>query len=117
MNMKKTIGLLSLMALLLFTACSGGSEGGTAKAEFFVSGYCDMCKDKIEGALTGAPGVVSATWSTESRMAVVEYDSSKTNTMDLHKVVSEVGYSTEKVEAVPAAYAALPKCCKKPEDR
>jgi periplasmic mercuric ion binding protein len=104
--MKKLI-LITLM-ILPFIALA---QGNFKKAEFRVSGNCDMCKNRIEKAAT-MEGVKSATWSVETKMLTVEYDENKVKLDDIHKKVAEAGHDTDKMKAADNVYNNLPACCR-----
>src|SRR5688572_9506207 len=92
--------LLSGIALisLFLLACSAG---GT-KAEFYVRGNCGMCQERIETALKATPGVSSASWNVDTKMATVEFDSTKVTQAKLEEIVANVGHET-KTNATPTA--------------
>jgi mercuric ion binding protein len=75
-----------------------------------VWGNCDECKDKIETAAKDA-GAADANWSDSTYLLVVNYDASKTSSLDIQKSVAAVGYDTQDVRADDTSYKKLPKCC------
>ena len=75
-----------------------------------VWGNCEECKSKIEKAATSA-GATTANWSDETYLLVVNYDASKTSSLNIQKEIAGVGYDTQDVRAEDAAYKKLPKCC------
>jgi periplasmic mercuric ion binding protein len=83
---------------------------------------CDMCKDKIEEVLKRYDGVMSATvklHKTDStkRQTIVKYITDRTNEEVIKAAIANAGYDANEIAANPEVYKALPKCCKKPDDR
>lgn len=90
-----------------------------SKTESFkVYGNCGMCKSRIEKAAK-AVGVAEASWSADTRMLSVTYDSSKVTNEEIQKKIASVGHDTEAMRAEDSVYEKLPGCClyerKKPE--
>ena len=104
-----------LLAVMSFCSASLFAQSKTDTVK--VWGNCEECKNKIEKAATSA-GADVANWSDETYLLVVNYDASKTSSLDIQKSVAAVGYDTQDVKAEDAAYKKLPKCCqyeRKPE--
>lgn len=78
---------------------------------FKVSGKCDMCKTRIESALKTHAAVQSASWDATTKNVTVVYNPHTASVDQLHQIVADAGYDTEKIKATDAAYKALPKCC------
>lgn len=57
---------------------------------------CPMCAQKIETALKKAPGVLSATVLYNASKAKVEFDETKTNSEELVKIITGLGYQVIK---------------------
>lgn len=90
-----------------------------SKTESFkVYGNCGMCKSRIEKAAKSA-GATDASWSADTKMLTVTYDSSKVLNEELQKKIASVGHDTETMRADDSVYSKLPGCClyerKKPE--
>lgn len=106
--MKKAINLT--IALLLIAGFSVfGQDLKTEK--FKIYGDCDMCKERIEKAVTGLEGISEAEWDKETKMIEVSFDESKVKLDDIHKAVADVGHDTDKVKADDEVYGALPEGC------
>lgn len=117
--MKKMKNLAYLILLLCGAAGLNSCSDAVANSEteFWVRGNCDMCRETIETALNSVEGVASASYDLENHQASVSFDSLKTNPAALEAAVAAAGYDTKDQQALPEAYTALPKCCKKPKDR
>jgi len=76
-----------------------------------VLGNCEMCKDRIETAAKSVSGVVSAEWSSDTKMLHVEFEGDQTGLDDIQKAVAKAGHDTEKYKASVDVYKALPECC------
>jgi Cu(I)/Ag(I) efflux system membrane fusion protein len=87
------------------------SRTSSGRAQFFVRGNCDMCRERIEAAAVSVAGMVKATWNADTRMLDLTYDQSKTNMEAVHKSIALAGHDTEKEKAPDEVYHALPECC------
>ena len=83
----------------------------TETTTFKVYGNCSMCKKTIETALKKNTNIKKADWNVESKMITVEYDPHMISVDEIHKIIADAGYDTEKVKASDAAYNKLPGCC------
>jgi periplasmic mercuric ion binding protein len=102
------------IALIPF-ACSNAelqtaSGRNLTLAEFRVWGNCEMCQETIEESLK-SKGVASASWSVDTKILKVSYDSTAINLDDIQKKVAAAGYDTEKYRADESAYKNLHECC------
>ncbi|SHG63439.1 heavy-metal-associated domain-containing protein [Pedobacter caeni] len=75
-----------------------------------VRGNCTMCKKKIETALK-VPGVSAASWSPETKVLKVSYDSTVISNDQIQQKVAAAGYDTQKFKATDEAYNKLHSCC------
>lgn len=69
-----------------------------------------MCQKNIEAACIGK-GVKAAFWDKNTQKLSVKYSPKKTSADNILGRVAAAGYDTEKQQANPAAYLALPACC------
>ncbi len=78
----------------LIDAVSGSGYGvAMQKTTFRVTGMtCSSCVSRIEKALQGVDGVISANVNMASEKATVEYDDSKVGMTDFRKAVEGAGY-------------------------
>jgi periplasmic mercuric ion binding protein len=115
-NYLSTITLLTCACglAILLTGCG---KSANAHTEFWVRGNCDMCKETIEEAVQATPGVASAMYDLDAHTLNVNFDSTKVTIPQLHAACAGAGYETKTQPAEVAAYADLPKCCKKPADQ
>ena len=102
--------LTIIITTCVFALVSCNQDTAYKKATFKVWGNCEMCKETIEGSLN-VEGVAKAEWSTESKMIVVNYDSTKINLDQIQKNIEIVGYDNEKYKVDEKAYSNLPECC------
>ena len=70
-----------------------------------------MCKDKIETALD-IPGISFAEWDVESKILTVRYNDKKVKEDNIHSIISNLGYATDKLGANQEAQNNLHACCK-----
>ena len=104
---------LLIIAFALF-CIQGNAQKKPSKTDttsFTVSGVCGMCEERIEAALD-VVGVKSAEWEKDTQLIQVEFNPKKITIEDLHRILAKAGHKTDKVEADPKAYDALPGCCK-----
>ena len=104
--MKKSI---VIMLITLFAA----GQLAFAKSvvtKFKVEGQCGECKERIEKALD-VKGISFAEWDKNTKMLTIRYNDARFSEDDIHKMVSDLGYSTSKKPANKVAEAKLPGCC------
>lgn len=107
--MKKLILLFTLLLSVVTIAQEKGNKN--AKANFEVSGNCEMCKMRIEKAAFKVKGVKMATWDIPSNIMSVVYDSNKVPLNALQSEIAKAGHDTPSVKADNTIYNKLPNCC------
>jgi mercuric ion binding protein len=105
--------ILVTLILLISVSNSYAQQKKSDTVSIKTSAVCDMCKERIEGALAFEKGVKSATLDLETKMAVVVFNPSKTTPEKLRITISKLGYDADEVPANQKAYDSLPACCKK----
>jgi len=88
-----------------------GNDVKIEHSSFYVSGNCEMCKDRIEKAALAVNGVAKANWDIKKKVINVEYDIKKTDLTVIQKAIAKAGHDTELYKADDATYNALPECC------
>ena len=83
-----------------------------SRADFAVSGNCDMCKERIEQAAKSVGGVSVAIWDANTGNIHVEFDRSKTGPDEIGQAIARAGHDNGKFRADDKTYEALPACCK-----
>ena len=112
--MKTTIkiSMLAVIFCLLGITALNAQTAATKKSETFkVYGNCEMCKDKIEGALKKKEGVLKKDWNEKTKMLNVTFDESKITLAQIKQKIADVGYDTDAVRAKDEVYNKLHKCC------
>lgn len=104
--MKPSKVVLTAMILMFF----GTVFAKSVLLEFKVEGQCGDCKERIEKALD-RPGINYAQWNVETKVLTVRFNDNKFSESDIHKIISDLGYSTSKLKASKTAEQKLPKCC------
>ncbi|HNF29965.1 MAG TPA: heavy-metal-associated domain-containing protein, partial [Chitinophagaceae bacterium] len=102
---------LLLLSFLVFSFTSFAQDKKEVSEEIKVWGNCGMCKSRIEKTLKGL-GVTSASWSSETKMLSVKYNSEKLNNAKIQKAIAAVGHDTQDETASDEVYSKLPGCCK-----
>jgi hypothetical protein len=101
--------LIGLLTLPLF-ACEG--KINNAKTETVkIYGNCGMCKETIETAAY-VKKEAKAEWNIDSKMALITYDSVKTNLNSILKRIAQAGYDSDENTAPNSSYEKLHECCK-----
>jgi copper chaperone CopZ len=77
------------------------------------SAQCGMCQSTLEQGLMGVTGVHEAKLNLPSRQLRLRYDPNVIDPKTLELAVQSLGYDANDKAANPAAYEALPACCKK----
>ena len=111
MRIIKPTFLLFALALVMsaFTLASK-----TVKIQ--TNAVCEMCKDRIETAIGALDGVESVRLDLTTKKVKISYDDKKQSEASLRMAITKIGYSAEELPADAEAQAALPGCCKAPED-
>jgi mercuric ion binding protein len=105
-------------AILILIILAGSICGYTQKTDnkpvttsFWVAGVCGMCEQTIEAALD-AKGVIKADFSLSNNLLTVTYKPKKISEQQLHVLLNEAGYDTEKSTCTDEQYARVHGCCK-----
>ena len=108
--MKKAFILL----LICTISVSAFSQKATKKpitSTFWVAGVCGMCEQTIEAALD-AKGILKADFQLSNNQLTVTYKPSKISETEIHTLLNEAGYDTEKSTCTEEQYARVHGCCK-----
>jgi mercuric ion binding protein len=110
-NIKIALSIL-LCCFILKSNNSFAQVTSEKKTETFkVYGNCDMCKEKIEGALNSKDGIFKKGWSPKTKILTVTYDPAKITASQIKQKIAAAGYDTDEVRAKDENYNSLPKCC------
>jgi len=101
--------LVAITILLSFTACEAQIQN--AKTEIVkIYGNCGMCEERIEKAGT-IKKIAKVDWNVDTKMATINYDSTKTNQDEILKRIALAGHDSDKFLAPEDTYSKLPGCC------
>ena len=106
LNMKKI--KIFLFFLTFLTAFNFQAQ--TTKTSFIVNGMCGMCKERIESTLD-VKGVTFASWSEETHLCNVTFNSNKISEKEIHQLLASKGHDTPICRATDQAYNNLHPCC------
>jgi mercuric ion binding protein len=109
-DMKKAFILL-LICTLSVSAFSQKTDNKPVTATFWVAGVCGMCEKSIEGTLD-TKGILKADFQLTDNMLTVTYKPTKITEAQIHALLNEVGYDTEKSTCTEEQYARVHGCCK-----
>lgn len=111
-NRMKKIQLLLTLVFAVFSLSLSAQKVKYQKANFVVSGNCDMCKTKIEAAAKLIEGVKTSKWNVVNGNMKVKFNLELTNLDQIQEEITEIGYDTEKDIAADDVYNKLHYCCK-----
>ena len=97
--------------IVLLSVTMANSQIKNAKTETVkIYGNCGMCKTMIEKA-GNLKKVAQVDWNKDTKMAILTYDSQKTNQEEILKRIALAGYDSNSFLAPATAYNNLPGCC------
>jgi copper chaperone CopZ len=108
MNKSIKIGI-AFTVMLSFMVCNAQIKNAITES-VKIYGNCGMCKTTIEKA-GNIKKVAQVEWNKDSKMAILTYDPSKTNTNEILKRIALAGYDSDQFLAPDEVYAKLPNCC------
>ncbi len=109
--MKTFIKSALLVCIALFTTnLSTAQTKNLQTVDVKVYGNCGMCKKTIEKA-GNIKGISKTVWDTETAMAKITIDSTKTSVDEVLKKIAAVGYDSDKFRAPDEVYENLHGCC------
>lgn len=106
--MKLYSSLAAIIVAIVFASCSSSNKSDA----FYVRGNCEMCKQRIETTALTINGVSKADWNVDTKELAVSFDSTQTNSMQIHEAVANVGHGTKLVPMNQEAHDNLHECCK-----
>ena len=104
--------IILLISVVLISVSVYAQNPKYEKANFVVSGNCEMCKTKIESAAKLIEGVKTAKWNVVNGKMKVKFNPELTNLDQIQESIAEIGYDTEKYRAEDEVYNKLHYCCK-----
>jgi copper chaperone CopZ len=113
----KRLLLIALMGCLGGTAVQAQTKAIQTVKISTPTVQCEMCKTKIESYLKRFDGVMNVNVNYKKKETSVKYITDRTNEEVLKTAIANAGYDANEIKATPEAYKALPKCCKKPEEK
>ena len=106
LNMKN----LTIFIFSLFIFSFINFQAQSKKTSFVVNGMCGMCKDRIESTLD-VKGVTFASWSEETHLCNVTFNSKKISEKEIHQLLAAKGHDTPICRSTDEAYNNLHPCC------
>ena len=102
---------LLVMCLLVMTNI-GLAQEKKPQVVIQTSAECGMCKEKIESKLNYVKGILFAELDVESKQLSIKYNTAKISIDEIKKIISELGYDADDVNANPESVMKLPACCR-----
>lgn len=107
----KSLSKIVMVIAVLLSSIKGFAQIKNAKTESVkIYGNCNICKTNIEKA-GNIKKVAAVEWNKDTKMAVLTYDSGKTNQDEILKRIALAGYDSETFRAPDDLYAKLAECC------
>lgn len=103
---------MGIAGLVLSLGTTAQTTGTIATESFWVSGNCDMCKERIEQAASQLDATIHAVWNLNTKQLLVEFDSSVVSAIAIRKKIAEAGHDNELFKASDEVYQSLPGCCR-----
>ena len=104
--------IILITAVVLLSTSASLAQINNAKTETVkVYGDCGMCETTIEKA-GNKKKQYKTDWDADTKMAIITYDSKKTDLDAVLKSIALSGYDNVKYLAPDEAYNKLPGCCK-----
>lgn len=104
--------ILTTATLALFHFSSSAQD--VKKVEtitFWVNSACGQCEQTIERAMD-TKGVITADYNLDNQMLTVTYKTKKITEAQLHQLLNEVGYDTDKSICTDEQYSRVHHCCR-----
>jgi copper chaperone CopZ len=109
MNIFNKITMMLCIASTSLTSCE--AQVKNAKTETVkIYGNCGMCETTIETA-GNIKKVAKVDWDKDTKIAIITYDSTKTNQDEILKRIALAGYDGDKFLAPDDVYSKLHGCC------
>ncbi|TDD97078.1 heavy-metal-associated domain-containing protein [Flavobacterium cellulosilyticum] len=108
--MKSLLKIMVAITLLLSNVDLSAQIKNTKAETVKIYGNCGMCKKAIEKS-ANIKGIATVDWNKDTKMAILTYDSTKTNQSEILKKIALAGYDSEKIKAKKEDYDNLPGCC------
>lgn len=101
---------LGVTLTLVLGAATAQAQTSIEKAQFPVSGVCDMCQYRIETAAK-LKGVKMATWDRNSQSITVYFKGKKVELKQIQQAILAAGHDAAGQSAPDSVYLQLPDCC------
>ncbi|MFN8415412.1 MAG: heavy-metal-associated domain-containing protein [Cytophagaceae bacterium] len=111
-TIKRILTTVLAIAISFFTLQVSAKVLHNETLTFKVYGNCEMCKKRIETALSKSTAIKSAIWDVKTKMVTVVYDPHVISIEQIHQLIADAGHDTDKIKASDAVYNKLPVCCK-----
>ncbi|MDI1307283.1 MAG: DUF3347 domain-containing protein [bacterium] len=106
-----SIKKIVMAIIILLSVTMANAQIKNIKTETIkIYGNCGMCKTTIEKA-GNLKKIAQVDWNKDTKMALLTYDSQKTNQEEILKRIALAGYDSNSFLAPETAYNNLPGCC------
>lgn len=108
------ISIITIIATFMMLQLNVSAQDKPKKTEtitFHVSSACGLCEKTIEKAMD-TKGVINADYNLDTQLLTVTYKPSKITEEQMHHLLNEAGYDTEKSKCTDEQYSRVHECCK-----
>ena len=110
--MMKSIFSIIFIAMMIHSYPSSAQKAPkNVSIQFWVAGVCGLCEETIEKVMD-TRGVVAADYDLASNQLSVTFKPAKISEAQLHQLLNEAGYDTEKSVCTQEQYSRVHECCK-----
>lgn len=107
----KNLIFLALVLLTSLHVCAQKKQSNEV-ITIQTTAECEQCKDRIESKLNFTKGIKYAQVDLETKKVKVKFNQQLIKKEEILQLLSKLGYDADELKADPAAYEALPACCK-----
>ncbi len=110
--MKQVHKYIPLCIVCVLLGSGALAQSSTVITEtFYVSGNCEMCKERIEHSALSFKAAIQASWNIKTGQLTVAFDSALISKTAIQKKVAWAGHDNESFKASEEIYKSLPACC------
>ncbi len=106
----KTIGLISLLVILLFITIRVLAD---VRAERIKINISEACIERIEEAVEEVEGVLGTYWEEDTKELEIIFEADKISFDDIEKAISEAGFNTPNYKGSEELVQSIPQECRK----
>jgi copper chaperone CopZ len=102
---------LPFVAFIVLSISAFAQKPKSVTTTFWVAGVCGLCEEVIEKTMD-TKGVIAADYTLETNKLTLTYNPKKITEQQIHQLLNNAGYDTEKSTASEDQYSKVHECCK-----